>query len=218
MSRDNNFYAEKRVDPLTSVSLNQGIAKYSMFLKCVEIHEGKVFDLLYDTSDLYDDPTIQNAKNPLCVEMTHDQKHYYCLNIDQLTAKEIEIDSFHEACYLLKRAHANRFIFDHQSQESISQFVIIVKLVKIEGNTHIYENLKENQENQHERVVSQVSQLCFADVTGFDHLNNQSLTMNELNEKNYINQSLMALRECIDVINENAKNPFHKRVLLLIEI
>ena len=51
-----------------------------------------------------------------------------------------------------------------------------------------------------------VSQLSLVDLAGSERTNRTKSSGERLKEAGQINQSLMALRQCIDVLRENQKN------------
>uniref|UniRef100_A0AAZ3PW11 Kinesin-like protein n=1 Tax=Oncorhynchus tshawytscha TaxID=74940 RepID=A0AAZ3PW11_ONCTS len=160
---------------------------YSVFVSYIEIYNNYIYDLLEDTPI---DPI--RPKPPQSKILREDQNH----NMYVSGCTEVEVKSTVEAFEVFWRGQKKRRIADTQlnRESSRSHSVFIVKLAQAPldaDGDHILQD--KNQVT--------VSQLCLVDLAGSERTS-RTKAEGSLPPGN-INQSLMTLRTCIEVLREN---------------
>uniref|UniRef100_A0A8C7U066 Kinesin-like protein n=1 Tax=Oncorhynchus mykiss TaxID=8022 RepID=A0A8C7U066_ONCMY len=176
---------------------------YSVFVSYIEIYNNYIYDLLEDTPI---DPIrpkrpgggtpLQNPEliPPQSKILREDQNH----NMYVSGCTEVEVKSTEEAFEVFWRGQKKRRIADTQlnRESSRSHSVFIVKLAQAPldaDGDHILQD--KNQVT--------VSQLCLVDLAGSERTSRTKAEGSRLREAGNINQSLMTLRTCIEVLREN---------------
>uniref|UniRef100_A0AAZ3P5Q2 Kinesin-like protein n=1 Tax=Oncorhynchus tshawytscha TaxID=74940 RepID=A0AAZ3P5Q2_ONCTS len=176
---------------------------YSVFVSYIEIYNNYIYDLLEDTPI---DPIrpkrpgggtpLQNPEliPPQSKILREDQNH----NMYVSGCTEVEVKSTVEAFEVFWRGQKKRRIADTQlnRESSRSHSVFIVKLAQAPldaDGDHILQD--KNQVT--------VSQLCLVDLAGSERTSRTKAEGSRLREAGNINQSLMTLRTCIEVLREN---------------
>ncbi|XP_045545521.1 kinesin-like protein KIF23 isoform X5 [Salmo salar] len=162
---------------------------YSVFVSYIEIYNNYIYDLLEEAPI---DPI--RHKPPQSKILREDQNH----NMYVSGCTEVEVKSTEEAFQVFWRGQKKRRIADTQlnRESSRSHSVFIVKLAQAPldaDGDHILQD--KNQVT--------VSQLCLVDLAGSERTSRTKAEGNRLREAGNINQSLMTLRTCIEVLREN---------------
>ncbi|CAL8381369.1 unnamed protein product [Arctogadus glacialis] len=164
-------------------------SSYSVFVSYIEIYNNYIYDLLEDAPF---DPI--RPKAPQSKILREDQNH----NMYVAGCVEVEVKSTEEAFEVFWKGQKKRRIANTQlnRESSRSHSVFIVKLAQAPldaDGDHILQD--KNQVN--------VSQLCLVDLAGSERTSRTRAEGNRLREAGNINQSLMTLRTCIEVLREN---------------
>uniref|UniRef100_A0A8C4ZQ42 Kinesin-like protein n=1 Tax=Gadus morhua TaxID=8049 RepID=A0A8C4ZQ42_GADMO len=164
-------------------------SSYSVFVSYIEIYNNYIYDLLEDAPF---DPI--RPKTPQSKILREDQNH----NMYVAGCVEVEVKSTEEAFEVFWKGQKKRRIANTQlnRESSRSHSVFIVKLAQAPldaDGDHILQD--KNQVN--------VSQLCLVDLAGSERTSRTRAEGNRLREAGNINQSLMTLRTCIEVLREN---------------
>ncbi|KAM4744988.1 kinesin-like protein KIF23 isoform 2-T2 [Anableps anableps] len=162
---------------------------YSVFVSYIEIYNNYIYDLLEDAP--FD---LIRPKPPQSKILREDQNH----NMYVAGCTEVEVKSTEEAFEVFWKGQKKRRIANTQlnRESSRSHSVFTVKLAQAPldaDGDHILQD--KNQVN--------VSQLCLVDLAGSERTNRTRAEGSRLREAGNINQSLMTLRTCIEVLREN---------------
>ncbi|XP_027017836.1 kinesin-like protein KIF23 isoform X3 [Tachysurus fulvidraco] len=179
-------------------------SSYSVFVSYIEIYNNYIYDLLEEVP--YDPirPKWNGAGTPLRLNtefippqskiLREDQNH----NMYVAGCTELEVKSTEEAFEVFWRGQKKRRIANTQlnRESSRSHSVFIIKLAQApldaDGDNILQDK---NQVN--------VSQLCLVDLAGSERTSRTRAEGSRLREAGNINQSLMTLRTCIEVLREN---------------
>ncbi|XP_061414394.1 kinesin-like protein KIF23 isoform X7 [Lethenteron reissneri] len=180
---------------------------YSVLVSYIEIYNNYIFDLLEDV--VVDPirpkwatcatPTSGTTRNPEFIPpqskmLREDSNH----NMYVVGCTEVEVKSTEEAFEMFWRGQKRRRVANTtlNRESSRSHSVFIVKLVQApldsDGETVLQDR---------EQIT--VSQLALVDLAGSERTNRTKAEGNRLREAGNINQSLMTLRTCIEVLREN---------------
>uniref|UniRef100_A0A665UMS3 Kinesin-like protein n=1 Tax=Echeneis naucrates TaxID=173247 RepID=A0A665UMS3_ECHNA len=176
---------------------------YSVFVSYIEIYNNYIYDLLEEAPFdpirpkwLGGGPLIRNNEfiPPQSKILREDQNH----NMYVAGCTEVEVKSTEEAFEVFWRGQKKRRIANTQlnRESSRSHSVFTVKLAQAPldaDGDHILQD-----KNQ----VS-VSQLCLVDLAGSERTSRTKAEGSRLREAGNINQSLMTLRTCMEVLREN---------------
>ncbi|CAF99883.1 unnamed protein product, partial [Tetraodon nigroviridis] len=162
---------------------------YSVFVSYIEVYNNYIYDLLEDAQ--FDSV---RPKPPQSKILREDQNH----NMYVAGCTEVEVKSTEEAFEVFWKGQKKRRIANTQlnRESSRSHSVFTVKLAQAPldaDGDHILQD--KNQVN--------VSQLCLVDLAGSERTNRTRAEGSRLREAGNINQSLMTLRTCIEVLREN---------------
>ncbi|XP_019955105.2 kinesin-like protein KIF23 isoform X5 [Paralichthys olivaceus] len=171
---------------------------YSVFVSYVEIYNNYIYDLLEDAPF---DPI--RPKPPQSKILREDQNH----NMYVAGCTEVEVKSTEEAFEVFWRGQKKRRTANTQlnRESSRSHSVFTVKLAQAPldaDGDHILQD--KNQVN--------VSQLCLVDLAGSERTSRTRAEGSRLREAGNINQSLMTLRTCMEVLRENQMYGTNKMV------
>uniref|UniRef100_A0A8C5AWC0 Kinesin-like protein n=1 Tax=Gadus morhua TaxID=8049 RepID=A0A8C5AWC0_GADMO len=178
-------------------------SSYSVFVSYIEIYNNYIYDLLEDAPFdpirpkwLGGGTPVRNTEfvTPQSKILREDQNH----NMYVAGCVEVEVKSTEEAFEVFWKGQKKRRIANTQlnRESSRSHSVFIVKLAQAPldaDGDHILQD--KNQVN--------VSQLCLVDLAGSERTSRTRAEGNRLREAGNINQSLMTLRTCIEVLREN---------------
>ncbi|XP_039464013.1 kinesin-like protein KIF23 isoform X1 [Oreochromis aureus] len=176
---------------------------YSVFVSYIEIYNNYIYDLLEDAP--YDPirpkwlggstPVRSNEYVPPQSKiLREDQNH----NMYVAGCTEVEVKSTEEAFEVFWKGQKKRRIantqLNRESSRSHSVFTIKLAQAPLDADgDHILQD--KNQVN--------VSQLCLVDLAGSERTNRTRAEGSRLREAGNINQSLMTLRTCMEVLREN---------------
>ncbi|XP_044049049.1 kinesin-like protein KIF23 isoform X6 [Siniperca chuatsi] len=162
---------------------------YSVFVSYIEVYNNYIYDLLEDAPF---DPI--RPKPPQSKILREDQNH----NMYVAGCTEVEVKSTEEAFEVFWKGQKKRRIANTQlnRESSRSHSVFTVKLAQAPldaDGDHILQD--KSQVN--------VSQLCLVDLAGSERTSRTRAEGSRLREAGNINQSLMTLRTCMEVLREN---------------
>ncbi|XP_037647648.1 kinesin-like protein KIF23 isoform X2 [Sebastes umbrosus] len=162
---------------------------YSVFVSYIEIYNNYIYDLLEDTPF---DPI--RPKPPQSKILREDQNH----NMYVAGCTEVEVKSTEEAFEVFWKGQKKRRIanteLNRESSRSHSVFTVKLAQAPLDADgDHILQD--KSQVN--------VSQLCLVDLAGSERTSRTRAEGSRLREAGNINQSLMTLRTCMEVLREN---------------
>ncbi|KAM4677350.1 kinesin-like protein KIF23 isoform 2-T2 [Discoglossus pictus] len=173
---------------------------YSVFVSYIEIYNNYIYDLL---EEMPMDPIKPKwntpGKNtefipPQSKILREDQNH----NMYIAGCTEVEVKSTEEAFDVFWKGQKRRRIANTQlnRESSRSHSVFMIKLAQAPLDAD-----GDNVLQEREQIT--VSQLSLVDLAGSERTNRTKAEGNRLREAGNINQSLMTLRTCIEVLREN---------------
>uniref|UniRef100_A0A8B9UW85 Kinesin-like protein n=2 Tax=Anas TaxID=8835 RepID=A0A8B9UW85_9AVES len=171
---------------------------YSVFVSYIEIYNNYIYDLLEEA------PFEQiKPKPPQSKILREDQNH----NMYVTGCTEVEVKSTEEAFEVFWRGQKKRRIANTQlnRESSRSHSVFIIKLAQAPLDAD-----GDNVLQEKEQIT--LSQLSLVDLAGSERTNRTKAEGNRLREAGNINQSLMTLRTCIEVLRENQMYGTNKMV------
>uniref|UniRef100_A0A673BAK5 Kinesin-like protein n=1 Tax=Sphaeramia orbicularis TaxID=375764 RepID=A0A673BAK5_9TELE len=185
---------------------------YSVFVSYIEIYNNYIYDLLEDAPFdpirpkwLGGGTPVRNNEfiPPQSKLLREDQNH----NMYVAGCMEVEVKSTEEAFEVFWKGQKKRRIANTQlnRESSRSHSVFTVKLAQAPldaDGDHILQD--KNQVT--------VSQLCLVDLAGSERTSRTRAEGSRLREAGNINQSLMTLRTCIEVLRENQMYGTNKMV------
>ncbi|XP_009468476.1 PREDICTED: kinesin-like protein KIF23 [Nipponia nippon] len=171
---------------------------YSVFVSYIEIYNNYIYDLLEEAPF---DPI--KPKPPQSKILREDQNH----NMYVTGCTEVEVKSTEEAFEVFWRGQKKRRIANTQlnRESSRSHSVFIIKLAQAPLDAD-----GDNVLQEKEQII--LSQLSLVDLAGSERTNRTKAEGNRLREAGNINQSLMTLRTCIEVLRENQMYGTNKMV------
>uniref|UniRef100_A0A8B9PCM4 Kinesin-like protein n=1 Tax=Apteryx owenii TaxID=8824 RepID=A0A8B9PCM4_APTOW len=171
---------------------------YSVFVSYIEIYNNYIYDLLEEAPF---DPI--KPKPPQSKILREDQNH----NMYVTGCTEVEVKSTEEAFEVFWRGQKKRRIANTQlnRESSRSHSVFIIKLAQAPLDAD-----GDNVLQEKEQIT--LSQLSLVDLAGSERTNRTKAEGNRLREAGNINQSLMTLRTCIEVLRENQMYGTNKMV------
>nr|KAF6485086.1 kinesin family member 23 [Rousettus aegyptiacus] len=171
---------------------------YGVFVSYIEIYNNYIYDLLEEVPF---DPI--KPKPPQSKLLREDKNH----NMYVAGCTEVEVKSVEEAFEVFWRGQKKRRIANtHLNRESSrSHSVFNIKLVQAPLDAD-----GDNVLQEKEQIT--VSQLSLVDLAGSERTNRTKAEGNRLREAGNINQSLMTLRTCMEVLRENQMYGTNKMV------
>nr|XP_060630013.1 kinesin-like protein KIF23 isoform X3 [Anolis sagrei ordinatus] len=171
---------------------------YSVFVSYIEIYNNYIYDLLDETLI---DPT--KPKLPQSRILREDQNH----NMYVAGCTEVEVKSTEEAFEVFWRGQKKRRIANTQlnRESSRSHSVFLIKLIQAPLDA-------DGDNVLQDRELIALSQLSLVDLAGSERTNRTKAEGSRLREAGNINQSLMMLRTCIEVLRENQTYATNKMV------
>ena len=117
---------------------------------------------------------------------------------------EVEVKSTEEALELMHRAQKRRVVAytDLNAESSRSHSIFTIRVVQIQQDPSDVQPVTNN--GKHKQI--HVSQLSLVDLAGSERTKRTKNTGSRLREAGSINSSLMALRNCMEVLKENIAN------------
>ncbi|XP_040198153.1 kinesin-like protein KIF23 isoform X7 [Rana temporaria] len=162
---------------------------YSVFVSYIEIYNNYMYDLLEEAAI---DPI--RPKPPQSKILREDQHH----NMYVAGCTEVEVKTTEEAFDVFWKGQKRRRIanttLNRESSRSHSVFMIKLAQAPLDADG-------DNVLQEKEQVT--VSQLSLVDLAGSERTNRTKAEGNRLREAGNINQSLMTLRTCIEILREN---------------
>ncbi|XP_071424298.1 kinesin-like protein KIF23 isoform X2 [Pithys albifrons albifrons] len=176
---------------------------YSVFVSYIEIYNNYIYDLLEEAPFEPIKPKWNSCNTPVrngdfippqSKMLREDQNH----NMYVTGCTEVEVKSTEEAFEVFWRGQKRRRIANTQlnRESSRSHSVFIIKLAQAPLDAD-----GDNVLQEKEQIT--LSQLSLVDLAGSERTNRTKAEGNRLREAGNINQSLMTLRTCIEVLREN---------------
>ncbi|XP_074090613.1 kinesin-like protein KIF23 isoform X6 [Macrotis lagotis] len=171
---------------------------YGVFVSYIEIYNNYIYDLLEEVPF---DPI--KPKPPQSKMLREDKNH----NMYVSGCTEVEVKSTEEAFEVFWRGQKKRRIANTQlnRESSRSHSVFIIKLAQAPLDAD-----GDNVLQEKEQIT--LSQLSLVDLAGSERTNRTKAEGNRLREAGNINQSLMTLRTCMEVLRENQMYGTNKMV------
>ncbi|XP_044050491.1 kinesin-like protein KIF23 isoform X2 [Siniperca chuatsi] len=164
-------------------------SSYSIFVSYIEIYNNYIYDLLEETQE-----DAIKPKPPQSKILREDQNH----NMYVAGCMEVEVKSAEEAFQVFWRGQKKRKVANTRlnRESSRSHSVLIIKLAQAP--------LDADGDNilQDKNQVT-VSQLCLVDLAGSERTGRTGAEGTRIREAGNINQSLLNLRTCIEILREN---------------
>ncbi|XP_061577745.1 kinesin-like protein KIF23 isoform X7 [Cololabis saira] len=162
---------------------------YSVFVSYIEIYNNYIYDLLEETQE-----DAIKPKPPQSKILREDQNH----NMYVAGCMEVEVKSAEEAFQVFWRGQKKRKVantrLNRESSRSHSVFIIKLAQAPLDADG---DNVLQDK-NQ----VS-VGQLCLVDLAGSERTGRTGAEGTRIREAGNINQSLLNLRTCIEILREN---------------
>ncbi|XP_052261516.1 kinesin-like protein KIF23 isoform X2 [Dreissena polymorpha] len=167
---------------------------YAVFVSYIEIYNNYVYDLLEELP--YDN--ITGYKPPQSKMLRNDASENMYVN----NCTEVEVKSPEEAFEVLFKGQKRRKVAHTclNAESSRSHSIFNIRLVQAPLDPSGQEVIQDN-----EKLC--VSQLSLVDLAGSERTNRTKNQGDRLKEASNINQTLMALRTCLETLRENQKNP-----------
>ncbi|XP_044756917.1 kinesin-like protein KIF23 [Coccinella septempunctata] len=169
---------------------------YAVFVSYIEIYNNTVYDLLEESNTKSLQPKILREDT---------QKNMYIIGVT-----EVEVKSADEAFEVLsigqKKKRMGHTLLNSESSRSHSVFNI--RLVQMEQVAHNSKGMEVVPDSN----LIRVSQLSLVDLAGSERTNRTQTTGMRLKEAGRINNSLMCLRNCLEVLRENQLTGSNKLV------
>uniref|UniRef100_A0A3P8VDI2 Kinesin-like protein n=1 Tax=Cynoglossus semilaevis TaxID=244447 RepID=A0A3P8VDI2_CYNSE len=164
-------------------------SSYSIFVSYIEIYNNYIYDLLEENQE----DTIR-PKPPQSKILREDQNH----NMYVAGCMEVEVKSAEEAFQVFWRGQKKRKVANTRlnRESSRSHSVFIVKLAQAPLDADGDNILQDKSQ-----VI--VSQLCLVDLAGSERTGRTGAEGTRIREAGNINQSLLNLRTCIEILREN---------------
>uniref|UniRef100_A0A671WC87 Kinesin-like protein n=1 Tax=Sparus aurata TaxID=8175 RepID=A0A671WC87_SPAAU len=179
-------------------------SSYSVFVSYIEIYNNYIYDLLEETQEDVIKPKWNGGGTPLRQNtefippqsriLREDQNH----NMYVAGCMEVEVKSAEEAFQVFWKGQKKRKVANTclNRESSRSHSVLIIKLAQAP--------LDADGDNvlQDKNQVT-VSQLCLVDLAGSERTGRTGAEGTRIREAGNINQSLLNLRTCIEILREN---------------
>uniref|UniRef100_A0A665U960 Kinesin-like protein n=1 Tax=Echeneis naucrates TaxID=173247 RepID=A0A665U960_ECHNA len=164
-------------------------SSYSIFVSYIEIYNNYIYDLLEETQE-----DAIKPKPPQSKILREDQNH----NMYVAGCMEVEVKSAEEAFQIFWRGQKKRKIantrLNRESSRSHSVFIIKLAQAPLDADG---DNILQDKS----QVT--VSQLCLVDLAGSERTGRTGAEGTRIREAGNINQSLLNLRTCIEILREN---------------
>ncbi|XP_034950215.1 kinesin-like protein KIF23 [Chelonus insularis] len=168
---------------------------YAVFITYVEIYNNSVYDLLDD-----EDPRTKTLQSKIVREDGNKNMYVHAVT-------EIEVKSADEAFEVFQRGQRKRRVAHTalNAESSRSHSVFTIRLVQSPLNS-------EGENVISEKRLMCISQLSLVDLAGSERTNRTKNTGQRLREAGNINNSLMTLRSCLEILRENQTQGTNKIV------
>ncbi|XP_061531951.1 kinesin-like protein KIF23 isoform X2 [Phycodurus eques] len=162
-------------------------SSYGVFVSYIEIYNNYIYDLLEENQE-----EATRPKPPQSKILREDQNH----NMYVAGCMEIEVKSAEEAFQVFWKGQKRRKVANTRlnRESSRSHSVFIIKLAQApldaDGDTILQNQVA-------------ISQLCLVDLAGSERTGRTGAEGTRIREAGNINQSLLTLRTCIEILREN---------------
>ncbi|KAL0278485.1 UNVERIFIED_CONTAM: hypothetical protein PYX00_000301 [Menopon gallinae] len=170
---------------------------YAVFVTYIEIYNNNVHDLLDDTCD---DLITRKLQNKVIREDGNRNMYVHAVTEVEVKSPEEAFEIFYKGQRRKRMAHTN---LNEESSRSHSIFTIRLVQAPIDSDGENVIMLK--------KYIT-VSQLSLVDLAGSERTNRTKNTGQRLREAGNINNSLMSLRTCLEILRENQQNGTNKMV------
>ncbi|OON20481.1 kinesin motor domain protein, partial [Opisthorchis viverrini] len=174
-------------------------ALYAVFISLVEVYNNNIYDLLRETPDIPGRLACLQLADRYVYRpgVTHALREDAHRNIYVSGCVEAEVKTVDEALKIFAAGQKRRRIGQTalNCESSRSHCVFTIRLVRT-GYDEKYDEAIENKD------LLVVSQLCLVDLAGSERANRAGTQGGRLKEASNINNSLMNLRKCIEVLRE----------------
>ncbi|XP_056273656.1 kinesin-like protein KIF23 isoform X1 [Pseudoliparis swirei] len=179
-------------------------SSYSVFISYIEIYNNYIYDLLEENQEDAIKPKWNGGGTPVCQNtefiapqsktLREDQNH----NMYVSGCMEVEIKSAEEAFQVFWRGQKKRKVANTRlnCESSRSHSVLIIKLAQAPLDA-------DGDNILQDRNQVTVSQLCLVDLAGSERTGRTGAEGTRIREAGNINQSLLNLRTCIEILREN---------------
>ncbi|XP_051237963.1 kinesin-like protein KIF23 isoform X1 [Dicentrarchus labrax] len=179
-------------------------SSYSVFVSYIEIYNNYIYDLLEETQEDAIKPKWNGGGTPVRQNtefippqskiLREDQNH----NMYVAGCMEVEVKSAEEAFQVFWRGQKKRKVANTRlnRESSRSHSVLIIKLAQAPLDADGDNILQDKSQVA-------VSQLCLVDLAGSERTGRTGAEGTRIREAGNINQSLLNLRTCIEVLREN---------------
>ncbi|XP_035521466.1 kinesin-like protein KIF23 isoform X1 [Morone saxatilis] len=179
-------------------------SSYSIFVSYIEIYNNYIYDLLEETQEDAIKPKWNGGGTPVRLNtefippqskiLREDQNH----NMYVAGCMEVEVKSAEEAFQVFWRGQKKRKVANTRlnRESSRSHSVLIIKLAQAPLDADGDNILQDKSQVA-------VSQLCLVDLAGSERTGRTGAEGTRIREAGNINQSLLNLRTCIEVLREN---------------
>ncbi|GFS00547.1 kinesin-like protein [Elysia marginata] len=204
LSRPESGDVERIIDP-TIVDTVEDDNNYAVFVSYIEIYNNYVYDLLeelpYNAITGYKPPQTKILR-------TDSTDNMYVHNCTEVEVKQPQdaIDVFYKGQRRRKVAHTTL-----NAESSRSHSVFNIRLVQAPLDDRGEEVIQDSN-----RLC--VSQLSLVDLAGSERTNRTKNSGDRLKEAGNINQSLMVLRNCLEILRDNQKSGVAKHVMKFAEM
>lgn len=168
---------------------------FAVFISYVEIYNNSVYDLLEVTT---------NRNQPLQTKIIREDsdKNMFVHGVTEMEVKSVEeaLNAFHTG---QKRKRMGHTVLNAESSRSHSVFTIRLVQAPVD-------QLGEYIVQDRNKIT--VSQLSLVDLAGSERTNRTKNTGQRLREAGNINNSLMTLRNCLEILRENNMTGAFKKV------
>ncbi|XP_029043379.1 kinesin-like protein KIF23 [Osmia bicornis bicornis] len=182
---DSNPLILREIEESQAITVDQDNA-YAVFVTYVEIYNNSVYDLLED-----EDIRTKTLQSKIVREDGNKNMYVHAVT-------EVEVKSAEEAFEVFHRGQRRRRVAHTalNAESSRSHSVFTIRLVQAPLDS------EGEQVIQDKRVVC-ITQLSLVDLAGSERTNRTKNTGQRLREAGNINNSLMTLRSCLEILREN---------------
>ncbi|KAL7295722.1 hypothetical protein TKK_0011067 [Trichogramma kaykai] len=191
---ESNPMMSRETDDSKNISVDNDYV-YAVFVTYIEIYNNSVYDLLEE-----EEVRAKTLQSKIIREDGNKNMYVHAVT-------EVEVKSSDEAFEVFQRGQRRRRVahtaLNAESSRSHSVFTIRLVQAPLDGEGE--------QVLQDKRVVC-VSQLSLVDLAGSERTNRTKNTGQRLREAGNINNSLMTLRSCLEILRENQTQGTNKIV------
>ncbi|XP_049776573.1 kinesin-like protein KIF23 [Schistocerca cancellata] len=196
--KEPNYIEEQRVSDSTKLTCAEEDNTYAVFVTYIEIYNNNTYDLL---EEIPEDCLRQRALQSRIIR--EDANHnMYVHGVTEVEVKSTEeaFDLFYKGQKRKRMAHTS---LNAESSRSHSVFTIRLVQAPLDGQGETV--------LQDKRAVC-ISQLSLVDLAGSERTNRTKNSGQRLREAGNINNSLMTLRSCLEILRENQMQGTNKMV------